>query len=262
MFLVDSCVSQGVQLHYPTTPVSIKKNASGELSGVTIKSTTDGSVHDIPCRTILFASGAWTPTVFRELFPHSKLQIPITSLAGHHIVVRSPRLPAPSTQALEDKVESEAQGNKCHAVFSSSMGGFSPEFFSRVSGEIWFGGLNSSTLPLPHLATDAKVEEDSVECLKGVARNLLGSSEPDHNDDLDVIQTGVCFRPVTRSGKPILSRIEDDKLGGVKSQRSGGVFVAAGHGPWGIALSLGTGMVMAEMIEEIETSADVTELGF
>lgn len=39
------------------------------------------------------------------------------------------------------------------------------------------------------------------------------------------------------------------------------MFVAAGHGPWGISHSLGTGKVMAEMIEGKPTSANIKALG-
>jgi len=39
------------------------------------------------------------------------------------------------------------------------------------------------------------------------------------------------------------------------------VFLAAGHGPWGISNSLGTGKVMSEMIEGQETSVDIRGLG-
>jgi glycine/D-amino acid oxidase-like deaminating enzyme len=34
---------------------------------------------------------------------------------------------------------------------------------------------------------------------------------------------------------------------GTRGTREGGVFIAAGHGPWGISLSLGTGKVMSEI---------------
>ena len=46
-------------------------------------------------------------------------------------------------------------------------------------------------------------------------------------------------------------------LGGAE----GGVFLAAGHGPWGISQSLGTGKVMAEMVEGTELSAKIGMLG-
>ena len=43
--------------------------------------------------------------------------------------------------------------------------------------------------------------------------------------------------------------------------KDGGVFVSAGHGPWGISQSLGTGKVLAELIEDKPTSANIRGLG-
>jgi glycine/D-amino acid oxidase-like deaminating enzyme len=81
-------------------------------------------------------------------------------------------------------------------------------------------------------------------------------------DDLEVVSQALCFRPVARGGRPIITRIEDERLGAsLKMAKGGGVYVAAGHGPWGISLSLGTGKVMAEMIQSIKTSAVVDGLG-
>jgi glycine/D-amino acid oxidase-like deaminating enzyme len=39
-----------------------------------------------------------------------------------------------------------------------------------------------------------------------------------------------------------------------------GVYIAVGHGAWGISHSLGTGLVVSEMIEGKKTSADVSVL--
>ncbi len=58
--------------------------------------------------------------------------------------------------------------------------------------------------------------------------------------------------------------MEDSKLGpnfGTRQGSDGGVYVAAGHGAWGISLSLGTGCVLAEMVEDKATSADISSLG-
>ena len=41
---------------------------------------------------------------------------------------------------------------------------------------------------------------------------------------------------------------------------SDGVYIAVGHGAWGISQSLGTGLVVSEMIEGKKTSADVSVL--
>ena len=89
---------------------------------------------------------------------------------------------------------------------------------------------------------------------------MLGSASDE--DDLDIIREALCFRPVTPAGQPIVARVTDSKLGGVTTRRGGdgGVFLAAGHGPWGISMSLGTGKVLAEMMEGRSTSVDVTGL--
>ena len=99
------------------------------------------------------------------------------------------------------------------------------------------------------------IEEEAIEELKTTAQRMCGVD----GREIEVIREGLCFRPVTSSGEPILCRIDEKNLGGVKSRD--GVFVAAGHGPWGISLSLGTGLVMSEMIRGVKTSCKVGSLG-
>lgn len=59
-----------------------------------------------------------------------------------------------------------------------------------------------------------------------------------------------------------MSRIPDEKLGGVKTRGGGdgGVFIAAGHGAWGISHAPGTGLVLAELMEGRATSANIEAL--
>ncbi|KAK5137515.1 hypothetical protein LTR08_008494 [Meristemomyces frigidus] len=250
-FLLRECIRKGVRLHHPARAVKVSRDEAGELSAVRIRHA-NGADLKIPCTRLLIASGAWSPQVFSWLFPASTLEIPITSLAGHSLVVKSPRW---------SREHEEAAG--CHAVFTTMTSGFSPEIFSRVGEEIYVAGLNDASIPLPETATDAKIDPKSVEDLKSVAQKLLGKNGTDLSD-LEVLREGLCFRPVTQSGVPILARIPDEELGERLETRlppDGGVFVAAGHGPWGISHSLGTGKVMAEMMEGKGLSADVGELG-
>ena len=209
-----------------------------------------GADHKIPCTRLLITAGAWTPSVFGTLFPASTLEIPVSQLAGHSVVVKSPRWTK----------EHESKG--CHAIFTTMQSGFSPEIFSRIGEEIYVAGLNDPSLPLPDVATDAKIDQASVDELKTVSQRLLGQGGMDVSD-LEVVKEGLCFRPVTPKGIPILCRIPDDELGGIetKPHADGGVFIAAGHGPWGISHSLGTGKVMAEMLERQKPSAEVRGLG-
>lgn len=205
---------------------------------------------DIPCTHLIITAGAWSPEVFRTLFPDAEIELPISTLAGHSLVVRSPRWTA------------EHENRGCHAIFTTDEAGYSPEIFSRIGGEIYVAGLNSSSISLPALATEAKIDKDAIKQLQMTSKRLLGT--PGVVGDLEIIREGLCFRPVTKKGVPILARIPDNVLGRdirTKGGADGGVYLAAGHGPWGISMSLGTGKVMAEMVQGLPPSVDVEGLG-
>ncbi|KAF2144861.1 uncharacterized protein K452DRAFT_316020 [Aplosporella prunicola CBS 121167] len=245
-FLLEQCTARGVQLHRPARATSVSKDATGVLNGVHVVSA-DGSERDLPCTRLVLTAGAWTPKVVSTLFPRAPLRVPISALAGHSLLLKSPRWSA----------EHEEKG--CHAVFATDTLGFSPELFSRIGGEIYIAGLNSTMIPLPDVPSDCKARDDAMQQLKDVAKTMLGL--PGQEDDLQVLREGLCFRPVTSSGRPIISRIPDAKLDmATRSGGEGGVFMAAGHGAWGISQSLGTGKVMAELICGQPTSVNIKAL--
>lgn len=255
-FLLQHSIGQGVQLHLPAKPVGIKTDTDGTISALRIQES-NGSEQEIACSRLLIAAGAWTRSVFSTLFPKSPVRVGIDSLAGYSLVVKSPRW----AKGLAEK--------DCHAIFTSMRGGISPEIFSRFGGEdgeneIYIAGLNDANLPLPELANNADVDDASVAELHTIAQRLLGTPGS-KTSDLQILRKGLCFRPVTQRGVPILAKVPAAKLGsGISSQKpsTAGVYIAAGHGPWGISHSLGTGKVMAEMLEGVkELSADVRKLG-
>ena len=265
-FLMSECKARGVQVHMPATPTKIITDSSSTINAITIKSSTTDEEIDLACASFILTAGAWTPRVFSHLFPDSSVKIPIEPLAGHSINVRSPR----HTLVHEQKY------GRCHAVFCapSAQWSFAPEAISRTGGEIYVAGLNSSTLPLPEVATDTKtmIDPASIEELRSVTVQLAGGlakagdacnkeNKKQLEDDLEIVRQGLCFRPAGRGGKPIIGRVADGTLGrGVKASDNGGVYVASGHGPWGISLSLGTGKVMAEMVQGKALSAQVDAL--
>ena len=194
---------------------------------------------ELPVTKVLVCAGAWTPEVFQRLFPQASVKIPVGSLAGHSLAVKTP-----------------GPVSDVHYSVYCTIGNYSTELYSRPSGIIYIAGVNSPGMPLPPLATGAKAVEGSQAELKKIASALIKS-----DGDLEVVRSGLCFRPVTNSGLPILGRVPDDKLGmSTRSGAEGGVFVAAGHGPWGISLSLGTGKAMSELILGKDTSADIDAL--
>jgi glycine/D-amino acid oxidase-like deaminating enzyme len=264
---MEECREAGVHLHHPATALCITTDVRNELASVRIGYTDSSTETELPCARLLIAAGAWTPRVFESLFPSAPITIPISSLAGHSLVVR-----AASAPVLESAVDSKAADEDekhCHAVYCGPLdNGLSPELYEREDGVIYLAGVNSSTIPLPSLATATESVEASLDQLKDVATQLIG-------DKIEVVRTGLCFRPITPRGTPIITRVADEQLGAgptgdeslpgkpikTRSGQEGGVFIAAGHGPWGISLSLGTGKVLAEMMQEKRLSADVRELG-
>ena len=235
-------------MHHPATALSVKADVRGELANVCIGYTDSSSETEIPATRLLLSAGAWTPQVFASLFKGANVNVPITSLGGHSLVVRAP-----------DSGSGKPHGD-CFSVYCSLDDGLAPELFARPNGVIYLAGVNSAAIPLPPLATGAAPVKDSLDELKGIARRLIASD----GSELEVVRAGLCFRPMTRRGTPFIARLTAEQLGGGMRTREGaegGVFLAAGHGPWGISLSLGTGMVMAEMMCGKQTSVDVSGLG-
>lgn len=141
--------------------------------------------------------------------------------------------------------------------------------FSRLTPdgpEIWLGGLNDAHLQLPATADRASELKNSAksEELRNVMVAMTGlSAEGDdlNTNDLDLHAESICFRPISGSGNPIISKVSEKQLGkDIKMQEGGGVYIASGHGPWGISLSLGTGLVVAEMILGKNLSASISRL--
>ncbi|KAG8530069.1 uncharacterized protein KY384_005551 [Bacidia gigantensis] len=227
---------------------------------------------DTTAQILVIAAGAWSPSVFRTLFPTSKLSIPITSLSGHSLLLRSKHWPPPALDATDPirglssspsipvhhRKDNERQ---CHAIFTTdTQGGYSPELFSRMpNGEIYLAGLNSPSYPLPKVANERTVDSAAINTLKVTARRLLG-------DDVEVVRESVCWRPVSRRGVPVICELTGkvgDKGNKDGSDEGGGegVFLAAGHGAWGISLSLGTGWCVARMVAGEDMSEYVGRLG-
>ena len=260
VFLLSECQSRGVQVHLSSTPKSINTNSSGTMMSLTLSSGTS-----LPCVHLILAAGAWTPSLFTNLFPSSLTSIPISPLAGHSLTFQSPRYNTPFVNPSQSPTNKPS--SLAYAIFCAPCKSFpyAPEAFARLarSGipEIWIGGLNAPTLALPATADDVKalLDPKAIEDLRATTVKLTGLAREGgdlNNDDLTTVREGLCFRPVSETGAPVVCKLSEKQLGGVR----GKVYVASGHGPWGISLSLGTGLVVSEMVEGKRLSADLSGL--
>ncbi|KAL4781765.1 FAD dependent oxidoreductase [Aspergillus varians] len=264
-FLLEKSRSRGVKLHQPSTATSLIKDSTGTITAVKLLNLDTKVESTLPCTNLILAAGAWTPRVFATLFPASNAIPSIYPLAGYSLVVRSPRY-TPVHEAV-------ASGSQSVFTTLPQGCGFSTELCSREGAEIYIAGLNSREIPVPERVEDLKrsFEAKEMQKLKNVTVRLLGkladgttesTDQVSNVDDLEILREGLCLRPVAERGVPFVSRVDDSSLGyGVKSSKNGGVFIAAGHGPWGIALSLGTGKVVADLVRGVKPAADITGLG-
>lgn len=131
----------------------------------------------MPCSRLLIAAGAWSPRVFATLFPQAQTRIPISSLAGHSLLVRNP---------LFDTDRHDA--DVCHAVFATDTLGFAPEWFARAGGELYLAGLNSTNIALPDVATDVEPSARAIEQLTSCARAMMAGID---GRDVEVLRQGL-----------------------------------------------------------------------
>ncbi|OAA60556.1 FAD dependent oxidoreductase [Niveomyces insectorum RCEF 264] len=306
-FLLRVCRDRGVHLHQPARVLAVGTDDDGVLASVELETgsstaVTTTTTTTLPCTRVILAAGAWTPRVFERLFggpPNSVVRstLPIHNVAGYSLVVRPVGLvpPAVAEPAAAAAVAEDNLATACHAVFVNSRTlGYAPEVFSRVNGTLYMAGLNSQELPLPEMPTDEVPAPAQLAELLATCKMVLGIAEKkaeeekaeeetmDHSVEtpsLEIIRKGLCHRPVTPWGRPIVVRLGDERLqrgtssssstgGGCNRNRirtrpgaGGGVFVASGHGPWGISMGPGTGMVLAELAQERPLSADISGLG-
>ncbi|QYT04564.1 DadA Glycine/D-amino acid oxidases (Deaminating) [Trichoderma simmonsii] len=244
-FLLEKVKAAGVHIHNPATASRIETDEAGKLSGVVVCRGEASEETVIPATRVLLAAGCWTPHVFHDLFKNRYyVDVPIESLGGHSVVVKAP-----------------GAVTTCHSVYTT-MGQLSPEVYSRPDGVIYVAGVNHASIPLPKPTVKAVTFNESIDKLKDIARRLIATP---NGEDLEIVREGLCFRPITKRGTPYIARLPEEKLGEdfrSAEQSPGGVFIASGHGPWGISLSLGTGKVVAEMMSGKPLSADISSLGF
>ncbi|KAL7934238.1 FAD dependent oxidoreductase [Trichoderma chlorosporum] len=244
-FLLEKVKAAGVHIHNPASASRVEIDEAGKLCGIVVCHAETSEETLIPTTRVLLSAGCWTSYIFNDLFKNRYyVDVPIESLGGHSLIVKAP-----------------GEVTTCHSVYTT-MGALSPEVYSRPDGVIYVAGVNHASIPLPKPTVKAVTFNESIDKLKDIARRLIATP---NGEDLEIVREGLCFRPITKRGTPYIARLPEEKLGegfNPNEQTTGGVFIASGHGPWGITLSLGTGKVVAEMMSGKPLSADISSLGF
>ncbi len=262
-WLIEQCRDMGVKFCLSTQPTGLVRNNQGVVLAIRVEARTPGNSPrrlDIPCRDIVISAGCWTPRVFQTLL-HHKMSPGIKPLPGYSRVVRSQRFSTPILETVDGgRIVEMAHATFCPPTTEWS---YSPECMARYTKdgkpEIYVAGLNDETIVLPERAGDSMhlMDRSKMDDLKKTATALVTGwdNENGTEDDLELVREGLCFRPVSESGLPIIS-----KVAGIELERGGHMYVASGHGPWGITLSLGTGFVVSELLKGTRHRALTPEL--
>lgn len=194
---------------------------SGKVTAIHV-ACADTKALTLACDNVVIAAGPWSGPLSEVLLPRP---IPITSYAGHSVIVRPSIAPSADCLFMDIRVRDSTY----HA-----------QIIPRSSGEIYISGVNDTLVlpPEPNAAIPLKTEIDK---LKEIADTIL----PGYSIEKEQL----CFRPMTERGTPFIG-----PYGEVD-----GVYVGTGHGHFGIILGPGTGKVLSEMMLGEELSAEISQ---
>ena len=166
-----------------------------------------------PAGAVVVAAGPWTSALIGNPQPGVSPLRPITALWGVNVELR---LAQPPRHAIEEGGIQELQ----HA--DGELG----PLFSLVTrdGVSALGSTFLAEQPEPAAVAPALVERGArfVPALGGT----------------HVVSVRACARPMSADGRPLLGPLSG----------TAGLFVAAGHGPWGISLGPGSARLVADAV--------------
>ncbi|SCV72647.1 BQ2448_4184 [Microbotryum intermedium] len=234
--------------------------------------TTNEKPSQITVSKLVICAGPWSSILC------STLELPklhLLNLPGHSLLIRpTPGSPIPAEAVFagingaEGGVHAATSGLARDLMAEEIAQGFTkaPELFTRTSGVIYVAGENSvpSTVAqevgimaspqdgpnkLPANVDDVeKLKDDKLVARLKTAAALV-SARLNEEKGATIEKQQFCYRPVSSDGEPQIGALTDD------------VFVATGHGPWGISLAPGTGLVIAELLLGAKKlSADISHL--
>lgn len=177
----------------------------------------------VPCEAAVIVMGPWSNVGTAIPLPT------VYGIKGHSLVFASgSRIPA---EAL-------------FLEWRDAYGSANPEIFPRADGTTYVCALSSDS-PLPFDPADVGPDEGAFDRLEAMCAEISPVLR-----DSKVLARQACYRPVTRDGVPIIGPVPN----------APGVFVATGHGVWGILNGPATGEALAQLIgtgraTEIDLSA-------
>ncbi|KAK5737555.1 hypothetical protein LTR17_006602 [Elasticomyces elasticus] len=237
-FLLDEIRACGSKVLFSTQIMRASSNSGQAVNAVFVRPLggDESSEVEIPCDRLLIAAGLWTAQVFKTLYPSATIDVPIYADTGSYSVLLQP-LPGTTSQP-----EWLSKSVVLHT------GPRSTQLMMRQDGLVHAATFPPVTLDLGNFAGDSRVTHvgNALHDLETSLRSMLGMPS------LTVLRRA-CFNPITWSGLPIMSQVpysclSQDSPTPAADERDSGFYILGGHGYWGIAASLGSGKLMAQVM--------------
>ncbi|KAK5690914.1 hypothetical protein LTR97_012077 [Elasticomyces elasticus] len=237
-FLLDEIRAGGAKIMFSTNVVRASRNSGHAVSALHVRPLggDESSEVEIPCDRLLIAAGPWTAKVLKTLYPSATLDVPIYADTGSYSILLQP-LPGGTSQP--DWL------NKSVVLHTGPR---STQLMMRQDGLVHAATVPPVTLDIGNFAGDSRVTHvgNALHDLETSIQSMLGMPSV-------TVLRRACFNPVTRSGLPIMSQVPYSCLDQANSTlaadgRDSGVYILGGHGYWGIAASLGSGKLMAQVM--------------
>jgi glycine/D-amino acid oxidase-like deaminating enzyme len=171
--------------------------------------TVDGV--PVEADAVVLAMGPWTARVVGAPLPR------VRGLKGYSVTLAAGPVPA-------------------HALFVdyrlADGRRIEPEIFPRPGGEVYVCGM-ADPVPVPASPDEVTVTAEACNVLARAAGRVATALAT-----APITGRQACYRPVTDDGIPLIGPVP-----GVP-----GVFVATGHGPWGMLNAPATGRALAELL--------------
>ena len=250
-WLLQECRKLGVEIHNRTTVTNVRLSESGELEQVWL---SHGEPVSRP--NLVLAAGAWTPGLFRRLFPASSVDFQETINSGNWIIAEN-----------SDTGPYISEGQ----VMLDDFVGHQLEFVGRNDGTIWISGLSNNRTPIEYVHNPIEPDAEDIDKLAQYADQFLRLSSEARPKSIEIIEFGRSYRPTSDRHFPIIDKVAPHMLVSAEeiselqnpsgsSYTSSGVFVNTGQGKYGITMGLGSGKLMSQLIMGLEPDIDVSDL--
>jgi glycine/D-amino acid oxidase-like deaminating enzyme len=247
--MLEKCHGFGVEVVHPAKVV--KASLDDEHMIQSVQYTCDDTTHEVACHHVVFAAGAWTPSLLDDLFPSSSLDLKPKTDGLSWMIFKNPD---PSSQ--QDQITLMLAPLLDHGDF---------ELAAREDGTIFVCGDPDSTEHLPEFTSTGVFEpvESSIDRFKSLLRRYV-KPFAEGTAELQVVHQGLSYRPTNTLNRPIIAAVPSHELTpgviGQKPTQKSGVYVCTGHGFYGITMSFGSGKVMSALVLGLEPEIDVTVL--